>query len=188
MYEWVQVGGLIVIPAIALIGLFYYVRATIEQAEATQKPCVVLRSTLRDPQDAVLEMGGTSGDLIIHAVEGLAALRNIGTGPAVNVFYLFEQVGGKEHILLKPSGTVQTLASHECLPTHVSRTIFPAHVFDCTITYESLSRRRYQTRISVNNDVLGAFKFGRVGAFARVGGWVRGRRLRRKSQRFESVA
>ena len=168
MPEWLQVIAFIAIPAVALVGLFYYVRATIEQAEAMQKPCVVLRSTLRDPQEAVLEISGIRGDLIIRAIGGLVALHNIGTGPAVNVSYVFERVDQPEDTPFRSGGTIQTLAPNQDLPTHVSRTLFPAHHFQCTIIYESLSRHIYQTRTSANNDVLGEFTFKRMSFWARM--------------------
>jgi len=181
MSGWIQIVGLVVIPSVALIGLFYYVRATIEQAEAMQKPCVVLHSMLRDAREAVLNMGGIRGDLILGAVEGQVALENIGTGPAVNIAYVFEKVQDAKNLPVRSEGSIPTLSPKQRLAAHVSRGIFSAHSFDCTITYESLSKRRYETRLSVNDVVLGEFKFSRLGLWARLTRSARERKRLRKA-------
>lgn len=187
MNDWVQVVGLIVIPIIALLGLFYYVRAAIEQAGAMQKPCIVLHSMLRDTRDAILDRDNIRGDLVISSIDGLVALENIGTGPAVNVEYIFEKVG-EPSTPLRSQGSIPTLASHEKLATHVAQGIFAAHRFECTVIYQSLSKRRYETHVSASDTVLGEFKFRRMGRLARLTHSVSDWRWRSKSGRFEKIA
>jgi len=187
MCDWVQFVGLIIIPAIGLLFLILYVRATIEQAEAMQKPCIVLKSALRSREDAILEMGGIPGDLILGAVIGLVALQNIGAGPAVNVAYSFEKVN-ESHTPLRSEGSIPTLSRDDTLPTHVSYAIFPAHKFECTITYQSLSKRRYQTHLSANGLVLGDFHFRRMYWWTRLRHWYNEREYRRKMAAFKEVA
>lgn len=188
MNSWIQFVGLIVIPIVALVGLFYYVRATIEQAEAMQKPCVVLYSAIRNREEAILAMHGIHGDLMLGQLEGLVSLENVGSGPAINVAYVFEKVGEPENVPIRSEGSIPTLPSQAKLKTHASYGIFPAHTFDCTIIYESLGKRRYETHVFINDVVLGEFKFQRFWWWPRLTRWVSKRRRQRKAQRFESVA
>lgn len=186
MDHWLRIVGEIGIPGAGLIALVRYVAATVEQAEAAQKPCIVLRSALRDPQDAVLEAGGLRGDLILEAVGGQAAMRNIGTGPAVNIFYVFEKVDDVG-AAIRSEGSVPTLSPEQTVAAHVSHSIFPAHRIECAVTYESLSKRKYETRQSVNNLVLGEFRFRRLGSLLRLTGFIRDWRHRRKVRRLKPV-
>lgn len=187
MSGWIQIVGLIVIPSIALIGLLYYVRATIEQAEAMQKPCLVLDSETRDPRNATILNKANPGDLILAARTDQVALRNIGAGPAVNVRYMMQRVSEPNPGWLS-EGSIQTISPKEFRLTHAAAAMFPAQRFECTIIYESLSKRRYETRVFVNDIVLGEFKFRRLGLWARLAHSVRERRRRRKSERLEDIA
>lgn len=187
MYDWVQFVGLIIIPAIGLLFLILYVRATIEQAEAMQKPCIVLQSALRAREEAILEMSGIPGDLILGPVQGLVALRNIGAGPAVNITYIFEKVS-ESHGPVRSEGSIPTLSRDDTLPTHTSYGIFPAHKFECTVTYQSLSKRWYQTHLSANNVVLGDFHFRRLYWWTRLRHWYKEREYRRQMAAYKKLA
>lgn len=188
MSAWIQVVGLVVIPSVALIVLFRYMLAAIEQAEAVQKPCVVLLSIARDPTNAVILNATNPGDLLLLARDGLLALQNIGTGPAANVHYVVQGVGEPENPTLPREGSIQIIPASDIRCTHTSATIFPRHKFECSITYESLSKRRYESHTFVNDAVLGEFKFRQMNLYARLCYSAREYRRQRKARRFEPIA
>jgi hypothetical protein len=66
-------------------------KASQEQAEAVQRPCLTLATAARGYEDAVLEMGGAVGGMIVAAREGNVALWNVGSGPAINARYSAEK-------------------------------------------------------------------------------------------------
>ena len=69
---------------------------TLNEAQRTQgrllalhAPCMTFKATPRDEGDAVLEMHDARGAMILDFIAGSAVLINIGTGPAVNISYVF---------------------------------------------------------------------------------------------------
>lgn len=187
MYDWVRLFGLIIIPAVALFFLIVYVRATIEQAEAMQKPCIVLDSAARDPANAVILHQTNPGDLALSSHEGLAALRNVGSGSALNVRYVFEKIGETQGTPVRPEGAIQTILPRELVRTHAPATLFPAHKFHCLITYDSLSKSHYETRFIVNDTVLGNFCFRHLRWWTRLSRWYSDWQHRRKMAAFKKV-
>lgn len=63
------------------------VEASLEQVESSHKPFVAFSTEPRDAVDAVLDMGGAVGGMIVRCPGGNAEVRNIGTGPAINIRY-----------------------------------------------------------------------------------------------------
>src|SRR5205814_1234769 len=63
------------------------VEASLEQVEASNKPFVAFSTAPRDAEQAVLEMGGAVGGLIVRCPGGNAEIGNVGSGPAINVRY-----------------------------------------------------------------------------------------------------
>lgn len=67
-------------------------KASQEQAEAVQRPCLTLATAARGYEDAVLDMGGAVGGMIVGSHEGNVALWNVGSGPAINARYRFKPI------------------------------------------------------------------------------------------------
>jgi hypothetical protein len=107
-------------------------------------------------------MGGLRGDDVLGQIEGRVALRNIGNDPATNVQFVFERVDPAGGFTLRPDGQLMAIAPGETLQTHTPHGIFPAHHFECTITYDGQGKRRYETRTSVHDTVLGEFRFRQI--------------------------
>src|SRR6266516_4883922 len=61
--------------------------ASLEQVEAGHKPFVAFSTAPRDAGDAVLDMGGAVGGMIVRCPGGNVEIGNIGYGPAINVRY-----------------------------------------------------------------------------------------------------
>lgn len=66
------------------------VAAAGDQVEGLSKPCVMLASSPRNPEDAII---GPLGNSVALRMEGMFAVENIGSGPALNVRYEFIALG-----------------------------------------------------------------------------------------------
>ena len=155
---------------IALIGLgglaFYRIetwkirRAAQSQLEALQTPCLTFSSAPRDGGDAILEMDGARGTMVLAFHEGDALLTNIGNGPAVNIEYVFTAQGDPPR---KLDGYVSSIPPGARVSIPVARNTLQGRQFVCSIQYDSLSFARYETKMTVHNLVLTPpFSFGKV--------------------------
>jgi hypothetical protein len=94
--EWIALWtfivncGICIVNCVVLATLFWYAletkrirKASQQQVEALQKPCLALVSEPRDFDDTVLEMDDAVGGMIVAS--GNVKVENIGNGPAVNV-------------------------------------------------------------------------------------------------------
>jgi len=135
------------------------VEASQEQVEAAQKPCLAFSTAPRPFQDAVLEMEGTNAAMMLRCPEGQAEVENVGSGPAVNVRYNLTPTNPAS-TLARPSGYLIGMRPGEKFLTPIPRGILQGNEWKFLVTYESLSGRRYQTRIIVNNLILTEIEFG----------------------------
>ena len=115
-------------------------RASQEQAEAVQKPCLTLATAARGYEDAVLDMGGVVGGMIVGSHEGNVALWNVGSGPALNARYRFEPIDPAT--VARPNGYLQIVLAKETFVMAVAREVLQNLQYEFVITYESLSGRR----------------------------------------------
>ena len=65
------------------------IQAAMDQVEGLSKPCIAFSAQLRDGADAILEMHGAVGNLIVLPDGGSYVIHNIGNGPALNLRYFF---------------------------------------------------------------------------------------------------
>jgi hypothetical protein len=163
--DWLSVAGFVV-QCLIFVGLVWYTfetrrirKTSQDQIEATQKPCLAFSTTARDFNDAVLDRGDVVGAMTVLCPEGLAQLENVGCGSAVNVQY--------ELIPTDPASTVARLKGYvigmrpgEKFQPPIPQGILANNEWQCVLTYESLSGRRYETKVIVNNLVLTSFRFG----------------------------
>ena len=157
--EWVAVIG--------LIGLAFYCRETWKirlaaqaQLEALRTPCITFCSTPRDGGDAILQMDGARGTMVLSFHEGDVLLTNIGNGPALNIEYLFVSQGDLPRQL---DGYVPSIPPGAKASVPVARNSLQGREFECSIQCDSLSLTRYETKLTVNNLVLTPpFRFGKV--------------------------
>lgn len=161
--DWV---GLI-IQTLLLGGLVWYCIETrririvsTAQLEALHTPCLTLVATLREGGDAILDMGGARGTLVVEFNGNWVVLLNIGSGPAVNIEYVFAPLDGAQS---RPDGYVSFLGPGVRAAIPVPRGIIRGHEYECRLQYDSLSHTRYETRIVLNDLVLTPpFRFGRA--------------------------
>ena len=134
--------------------------AATAQVEALQTPCLTFSSTPRDGNEAVLNMDGVRGAMVLNFHEGDAVLTNIGNGPAVNIEYGLNPLSNTQ---ARPEGYVSTIPPGARASVPIPRGIFQGQEYQCVLRYESLSQTRYETRIRVNNLVLThSFRFGKA--------------------------
>jgi hypothetical protein len=132
-----------------------------EQVEAAHKPCLTFSTAPRDFSEAILEMHGAVGAMILHCPDRQAQLESVGSGPAINIRYNLTPTN-PDSTTARPSGYLLWLKPGDKFPTPIPQGILQANEWLCVITYESLSGRHYQTKISFNNLVLTSIEFGPV--------------------------
>ena len=90
--------------------------------------------------------------MILDFIEGSAVLLNIGTGPAVNVSYVFTPLD--EGNIRRIDGYIPFVPPKVICSIPVSRTSLVNSDYTCSIEYESLSQTHYSTRMTIRNLVL----------------------------------
>jgi hypothetical protein len=135
------------------------INAAMDQVEGLSKPCLTLKSRLRDAQDTILDMNGAVGSTQAAGDQGNFALQNIGNGVALNVSYRFEHV----HPIDAPprpyrTRYVQNVLTNQSVAMVETLTAYTG-TFELTFNYESLGGRKYQTIVRLNNHVLTGFNF-----------------------------
>jgi len=133
------------------------IQAAMDQVEGSLKPCIAFVARLRDAADAILEMHGAVGNLIVDPDQGSYVIHNIGNGAALNLRYFFTRPNVAEPdwrylqaVLVAQRATlVETLGGYNA--EHVA-----------TFEYESIGGRKYRSTISLNHHVITAFNFEEV--------------------------
>src|SRR6266478_4178933 len=134
--------------------------ASLEQVEASHKPFVVFSTERRNPEDALLSVGGAVGGMVVRCPGGDAELENVGSGPAINVRY--RAIHNLEEATEEgPSGYLAGVLREKFL-TPIPRGILQAAKWEIVFTYESLSGSKYRTSCTVDNLVLTNVKFEQV--------------------------
>jgi len=172
--------GMLVVQALGLIGLAIYcvetskirkasqaqvsasqklIKAAMDQVEGSLKPCIAFVATLRDGTDAILDVHGAVGNLVVHADQGNYVIQNIGNGAALNLRYFFTRPAVPQPrwrylpALVPPARVtlIETLGVYN-------------HEHVATFEYESIGGRKYRSTIRVNHYVITAFDFQEIGA------------------------
>lgn len=145
--------GVLTLIAVATytVFTFFIMRAAVEQAEAAQKPCLVLRAEPRDGEDAILDAGGIVGAMKLVQRAGNVAVWNIGKGPALNARYELRPLD--EGMPAHPTGYLHNVAAAEEVVMPVPYGLLSAHQYEFLATYESLSGQAYRTKIRLEDCV-----------------------------------
>ena len=156
-YYWVSFA----IQAGALIALIVYAcdtraikKASLEQAEAAQKPCLVLVTESRDYDETAVQADGAMGGAVI-ARRNRVALENVGNGPALNVRYDFRPRDPSN--ISRPRGYLPEIIAGRSLELAVPRSIFDTDDYEAVLQYESMSRQKYESSIVVTRGVVTEF-------------------------------
>ncbi len=148
-----------VVIAILTGVLVYATLQYVEVSEALQKPCVTVKSEPRDHQEAIMEAPFVAQVKQAPNVEIL----NIVTGPALNVQYGFVQVDAPEKgPVMHPTGFVNHLQAGQQWATQLARSSVSTRNFEFYASYESLSRKKYKTKIRIESAIIKSFEFFRT--------------------------
>jgi hypothetical protein len=174
--QWAAVG----VQLLGLIGLGLYVfftygllKASQRQVEVSQKlikagmdqeglskPCLTLWGDLRNPSDALMEIGGAVGSTIARGDDGNFVVHNIGNGVALNASYQFEPIDPPHGRRLKGnSGYLQNVLASQKVRMPLPVSMVASGHWQATFQFESLGGRRYRTVISLKGQVLTGFHF-----------------------------
>lgn len=137
-------------------------KASQEQTEALQKPCITVVTTARDYDDAILGVDDAIGGMVLAPFEGSVQLRNIGAGPAFNIRYTFsnlDQPRQSGDVVVEPSGYLPYIKAGDAFAMQVTRGILQLHEYELVALYDSLSGRRYETKIVIKRLVLTTVQF-----------------------------
>jgi hypothetical protein len=130
-----------------------------DQVEATLRPCVSLSKTSRSFEDVVLALNDTDSAVVVLCPEGVVQIENIGVGPAINIRYDFRPADHHESTHANPKGYVAGISQDGNFRIPVARGLLQGHLYECVFDYESVSHRRYRTRVRLDNLVITEMRF-----------------------------
>ena len=159
-------SAMLVVQALALIGLIVYAietyrmrRASQGSLEAMAKPCITFWAELRDGPETILDMHGATGSLVARPDGGSYVIHNLGNGVALNVRY---HITRNDPALDAPGNwnwryipTIQNGAKVALVETIGGYNTEHEAIFE----YESIGRRKYRSTITLSHRVINSFKF-----------------------------
>ena len=135
---------------------FEQVKASTAQVEALHAPCLTIQAMQRDRADAVLDVDART-DMVLLPLEGLVAIQNFGTGPAMNIEYAFTPLAQENRV--RANGYIPYLALNKSFGTKMPWNAMREQEYVITIECESVSGQKYQTSMTSSNCALSDFKF-----------------------------
>jgi len=137
--------------------LVYATWQYVQVSEALQKPCVTVKSEPRAGNQAVLDApyatqaSQQAGDVVIV---------NVGTGAALNLWIDFRQTNVPQGgVAMHLPGFVHYLQSGQQWQVSLARNSLANREFDFCATYNSLSGKKYETKIRLEDGVIKSFNF-----------------------------
>jgi hypothetical protein len=126
------------------------------QLEALHKPCLLLATEARDPDDALLGVDDTVSVLIVSSHNGNVTVENVGNGTALNIGFEFKAIGQTEAEKKPPSsrGYLPSLTAQTSFTVPFPREMLRNHECELACSYESLGGEMYRSRIKVINLVV----------------------------------
>jgi hypothetical protein len=169
MASWIEAAGAIglLLATIAVLTVLVgwaadtkkIAKAAEAQIEALKTPFVTFSTTPRDADDAVLDMDGARGTMILNFIGGNAVLINAGNGPAINIEYELKPLDGGR---ASPNGYVPSIPTTVGASLPIPRGILQRYRYDCVIRYSSLSGAKYETQLAIHDLVLTSVNWTRV--------------------------
>jgi hypothetical protein len=140
-------------------GLF---KSSMEQVEALSRPCIMFQAELRDGADAILEMHGAAGSLVVRSDQGSYIIQNVGNGVALNLKYYitrgipeFDQPHIRRMRYMPAILSTSRVALVETLGGYNAE-------HDATFEYESIGGRTYRSTVKLNHHVITEFVFEEI--------------------------
>ena len=159
--DWIQVAHLVV-QVLIFGGLAWLAAGTMrlrrlsgEQLEAFHKPCITVATTPRESAAALLDMDDAVGTLEIPS-GGDVELENIGSGPAFNLRYQLKDLDSSGQLSSSYVPFIST-GGRSKIPIPTTTLRLQKHYL--LVWYESLSGKRYETNVAIDNGTLTDFRF-----------------------------
>jgi hypothetical protein len=141
------------LEGIALVLIFVWDRFDARDAlEATHRPFVSYSSILRPAEDVMVDADNKYATTEIYCEDKQAQLKNYGSGPAINLHYVLRPTNPASSVS-RPEGYMVALRTDFDFVSPVPCDLLKGE-WETVITYESLSGRKYQTKIISNDLVL----------------------------------
>jgi hypothetical protein len=113
-----------------------------------------LSTAPREFDAAVLARGDTDSTVIVRCPGGLVQIENIGVGPAINIRYGFRAMQPHESTHSYPTGYVAGISKDGVFLIPVARSLIVGHDYESFFEYESVSHRKYRTKVTVKDLVI----------------------------------
>jgi hypothetical protein len=123
-----------------------------DQVEATHRPFVSYSSVPRAAEEAILDLDNDAMTEI-HFPGAQAQIKNYGSGPAINIRYALTPTNPASSAA-RPEGYLVALRQGGTFWSPIPRGLLQANEWETVITYESLSGRKYQTKITSDDLVM----------------------------------
>jgi hypothetical protein len=158
--------AMLIVQALALVGLFLYCaetyrmrKAAMDQVEGFSKPCITFWAELRDGEDVILNMHGATGNLVARPDGGNYVIHNLGNGMALNLRYYITrnnpELDAPANRRWRYIPTVPATAHVALLETVGGY----GNEHEATFEYQSIGGRKYRSTITLNHRVITSFKF-----------------------------
>ena len=145
-YEYLAIW----LEGIALLLIFVWDRIDARnEVETTHRPFVSYMSTVSDTDDAIL--GGAATEIFCPGRQ--AQIKNYGSGPAINIRYALTPTNLKSTVT-RPEGFLVALRQGGTFRSPIPSGILQGNEWETVITYESLTGRKYQTKITSDSKLV----------------------------------
>lgn len=137
--------------------------AATEQVEAMAKPCLTIWAKLRSGDEAILNMHGAVGGMVVRADDGTFVAENIGTGVALNVTYRFNNLDAPEKNRPQEKGYLLNILPGQkvAMPEPINASPYCGSC-QLIFSFQSIGGRSYESTVTMNNHVLTAFHLGKA--------------------------
>jgi hypothetical protein len=137
--------------------LVFLTNRYVQVSEALQKPCIALASGPLGGDGAVLE---TPFVTEVSQQEGRVVIRNVGTGPAINLRFGFRHTNAEPGApVIHITEFVDYVQPGQQWRTQVARQSLSTRHFDFEADYESLSGKKHKTKIFIEDGRIKSFDF-----------------------------
>jgi hypothetical protein len=133
-------------------------KAAMEQVESMAKPCLTLWAKLRDPADAILDMHGAVGAMVVRGSDAQFVVQNIGTGIALNVSYQFKTLDAPQRPDQPRYLFYVLLGQPVQIPETLNASPYAGNS-EVIFRFQSIGGKWYQSTVTMNNRVLTKFEF-----------------------------
>jgi hypothetical protein len=137
-------------------------RASLDQAEGSSRPCIIFVGELRDGADAILDMHGARGSVVAQLDAGSYMIQNVGNGSALNLrYYITRNNPELDEPARREWRYIPTVVPTSRV-TLVETLVQFNDEHEATFEYLSIGSRKYRSTISLNHRVITSLRLEEV--------------------------